>query len=89
MFFTTISYSQNAFTEYQFDAKRGSEAAILALTDEFWGDAEFKSGGINIESFNIGNNESSHRIVLYGDPANWEEVTLCQILINGVFLYRD
>ena len=48
MFFTTISYSQNAFTEYQFDAKRGSEAAILALTDEFWGDAEFKSGGINI-----------------------------------------
>ena len=71
MFFTTMSYSQNAFMEFQFDAKRGSDSAILALTDEFWGDAEFKSGGINIESFNIGNDESTHRIVLYGDPANW------------------
>jgi len=71
MFFTTISYSQNAFMEFQFDAKRGSEAAILALADEFWGDAEFKSGGIDIQSFNIGNDESTHRIVLFGDPSNW------------------
>jgi|TARA_B110000259_G_scaffold70396_1_gene82936 hypothetical protein len=71
LIFTTFSYSQNAFMEFQFDAKRGTESAILALTDEVWGKAEFKSGGINIESFNIGNAKSSHRIVLYGDPANW------------------
>ena len=68
---SSLTYSQNAFMEFQFDAKRGSQDAILALTDEFWGDAEFKSGGINIEAFNIGNAESTHRIVLYGDPANW------------------
>ena len=68
---SSLTYSQNAFMEFQFDAKRGSQDAILALTDEFWGDAEFKSGGINIEAFNIGNVESTHRIVLYGDPANW------------------
>ena len=67
---SSLTYSQNAFMEFQFDAKRGSQDAILALTDEFWGDAEFKSGGINIEAFNIGNVESTHRIVLYGDPAN-------------------
>ena len=71
LFVSTFSYSQNAFMEFQFSAKRGTESAILALTDDIWGDAEFKSGGINIESFNIGNEKSTHRIVLYGDPANW------------------
>ena len=71
LFVSTFSYSQNAFKEYQFSAKRGTESAILALTDDIWGDAEFKSGGINIESFNIGNDKSTHRIVLYGAPANW------------------
>lgn len=71
IFVSTISYSQNAFLEFQFDAKRGTESAILALADEMWGAAEFKSGGINIESFNIGNAKASHRIVFYGDPANW------------------
>ena len=71
LFVSTFSYSQNAFKEYQFSAKRGTESAILALTDDIWGDAEFKSGGINIESFNIGNEKSTHRIVLYGDPGNW------------------
>lgn len=33
--------------EFQFDAKRGTQDAILALTGEQWGEAEFKSGGIN------------------------------------------
>tara|TARA_B110000091_G_scaffold204323_1_gene238851 strand:- start:4880 stop:5551 length:672 start_codon:yes stop_codon:yes gene_type:complete len=70
LFVSTFSYSQTAFMEYQFSAKRGTESAILALTDGFWGDAEFKSGGINIQSFNIGNDKSTHRIVVYADPAN-------------------
>jgi len=42
LFVSTFSYSQNAFKEYQFSAKRGTESAILALTDDIWGDAEFK-----------------------------------------------
>jgi hypothetical protein len=70
LFVSTFSYSQTAFMEYQFSAKRGTESAILALTDDFWGDAEFKSGGVNIQAFNIGNDKSTHRIVVYGDPAN-------------------
>jgi hypothetical protein len=56
--------------EYSFKAKRGEESAILALIDEVWENAKFKSGGIDVASFNIGNETSSHRIVLYGDPAN-------------------
>jgi len=71
LFVSTFSFSQNAFTEYQFEAKRGTESAILALTDAMWGNADFKSGGIDIESFNIGNENSTHRIIFYGDPANW------------------
>ena len=70
---STAGFSQ-AFMEFQFDAKRGTEDAIFALTDEFWGEAEFKSGGINIESINIGNEKASHRVLLYGDPANWGRV---------------
>ena len=70
---STAGFSQ-AFIEFQFDAKRGTEDAIFALTDEFWGEAEFKSGGINIESINIGNEKASHRVLLYGDPANWGRV---------------
>jgi hypothetical protein len=70
LFVSTFSYSQTAFMEYQFSAKRGTESAILALTDGIWGDAEFKSGGVNIQAFNIGNDKSTHRIVVYGDPAN-------------------
>ena len=71
VFISTFSYSQNAFKEYQFQAKRGTESAILALMDNMWENAEYKSGGIDIESFDIGNVNSSHRIILYGDPANW------------------
>ena len=33
LFMSSISYAQNAFMEYQFFAKRGTESAILALTD--------------------------------------------------------
>ena len=74
LFVSTFSYSQNAFSEYQFTAKRGTESAILALADDMWGDAKFKSGGLNIESFHIGNNESTHRIVVFGDPVNWGRI---------------
>jgi hypothetical protein len=74
LFLSTISYAQNAFTEYQFTAKRGTESAILALADDMWGDAKFKSGGLNIESFEIGNKESTHRLVVFGDPANWGRI---------------
>ena len=32
---STTGFSQ-AFMEFQFDAKRGTQDAILALTDELW-----------------------------------------------------
>jgi hypothetical protein len=74
LFVSTISFSQNAFKEYQFSVKRGTEAAILALADDMWGDAEFISGGINIEALEIGNQSATHAIVMYGDPANWGRI---------------
>ena len=73
MLVSTAGFSQ-AFMEFQFDAIRGTQDAILTLTDELWGETEFKSGGINIESINIGNEKASHRVLLYGDPANWGRV---------------
>ena len=50
--------------EFQFDAKRGTQDTILSLTDEFWGETEFKSGGINIESIQIGN-EDLHTVYYF------------------------
>ena len=43
LFVSSLSFSQNAFMEYQFQAKRGTESAILALMDNMWENAEFKS----------------------------------------------
>jgi len=71
VFFSTLAYSQNAFKVYEFEAKRGCQDAILELADGFWGEANFKSGGIKIQRMSIGGEPSTHRIVVYGDPANW------------------
>ena len=64
------AYSQNSFRVYHFNAKEGAESAIAALADEYWGDAKFKSGGVQIERIGIGDNEWTHRVVVFGQVGN-------------------
>ena len=47
--FTTISYAQNTFRLWHFNAKDGAEAAIGELMIKHNENAKFKSGGIQIE----------------------------------------
>jgi len=49
VFCITSLFSQNTFQLWNFNAKNGMESAIANLADEQWGDAKFKSGGIQIE----------------------------------------
>ena len=63
----TLGYSQNTFRLWHFNAKDGAENAIAALADEYWGDAKFKSGGVQIERIGIGDNEWSHRVIVFGE----------------------
>ena len=65
-----VAYSQNSFRVYHFNAKEGAESAIAALADEYWGDAKFKSGGVQIERIGIGDNEWTHRVVVFGQVGN-------------------
>ena len=63
----TLAYSQNSFRVYHFNAKEGAESAIAALADEYWGDAKFKSGGVQIERISFGDNKWTHRVVAFGE----------------------
>ena len=65
-----VTYSQNSFRVYHFNAKEGAESAIASLADEYWGDAKFKSGGVQIERIGIGDNEWSHRVIVFGQVGN-------------------
>ncbi|MAJ50521.1 MAG: hypothetical protein CMB82_02770 [Flammeovirgaceae bacterium] len=60
-------FAQNTFQYWNFNAKPGMEDAIANLTEEYWGDAKFKSGGIQIERYAHGNEPWSHRVILFGE----------------------
>jgi len=66
-----VGLAQTAFMEYQFTVDKGGGEAVESLFDAYFGEATFKSGGVNLESMSIGNEVSTHRVVFYGDPANW------------------
>ena len=65
--FTTISYAQNTFRLWHFNAKDGAEAAIGELMTKHNENAEFKSGGIQIERISYGDNVWTHRVVAFGE----------------------
>ena len=65
--FTTISYAQNTFRLWHFNAKDGAEAAIGELMTKHNENAKFKSGGIQIERISYGDNIWTHRVVAFGE----------------------
>ena len=60
-------FAQTTFQLWNFNAKEGMEESIAQLAEENWGDAKFKSGGIQIERIAHGDNPWSHRVILFGD----------------------
>ncbi|MGB2404623.1 MAG: hypothetical protein ACPIA1_04720 [Flavobacteriaceae bacterium] len=67
VFSITLSQAQNTFSVFHIKAKPGGERAIGALFDDHFGDAKFKSGGVQLERVWIGDNEYTHRIVFFGE----------------------
>lgn len=65
-----FSQGQNSFSLYHFEVKPGGEAPLIALFDEYWGDAKFKSGGVSLEKVNIGDNPWTHRVLIFGEVGN-------------------
>ena len=63
----SISYSQNTFRLWHFNAKDGTEEAIGNLLAEHNKDAAFKSGGVQIERISYGDNMWTHRVVAFGE----------------------
>ena len=66
--FNLNTYSQ-AFTAVEITAERGGQAPLVELFDEYFGDAKFKSGGVNLERLWMGN-LNTHRIVFFGELGN-------------------
>ena len=60
-----------SFTVAYFDAKPYQQDEIAEKFDNFYKDIEFNSGGVYLERLNRGNTMGTHRIVFFGDAANW------------------
>jgi len=60
-----------SFTVAYFDAKPYQQNEIAEKFDNFYKDIEFNSGGVYLEKLNRGNTMGTHRIVFFGDAANW------------------
>tara|TARA_B110000037_G_scaffold119749_1_gene136870 strand:+ start:333 stop:731 length:399 start_codon:yes stop_codon:yes gene_type:complete len=66
VFSVNTLFTQNTFQLWNYNAQPGMEETIAKLAEEQWGDAKFKSGGIQIERFAHGDNPYSHRVILFG-----------------------
>ncbi len=65
--FSFYSFSQNTFRLWHFNAKDGTETAIGELMTKHNANAEFKSGGVQIERISFGDNKWTHRVVAFGE----------------------
>lgn len=60
-------FAQNTYQLWNFNAKPGMEDAIANLAADFWGNAKFKSGGIQVERYGHGDEPYTHRVILFGE----------------------
>ena len=83
--FTTKTFSQNTFRLWHFNAKDGAEAAIGDLMTKHNQNAEFKSGGIQVERISYGDNKWTHRVVSFGEVGKIGRTDLKEFQ-QGLFL---
>tara|TARA_B100001057_G_C22794576_1_gene929060 strand:- start:950 stop:1693 length:744 start_codon:yes stop_codon:yes gene_type:complete len=87
VFFTTYSFSQNTFRLWHFNAKDGTEPAIGELMTKHNENAEFKSGGVQIERISFGDNKWTHRVVAFGEVGKLGRSDLKEFQ-QGLFLEK-
>lgn len=74
LFSLLISFSalaQTIFSERNYSVLQKDMNSFLDLNDNYFGDIEFKSGGVVIDWIRIGSGDFNVRVVRYGDMNNW------------------
>lgn len=87
IFIATNLYSQNTFRLWHFNAKDGTQTAIGELMTKHNENAEFKSGGVQIERISFGDNKWSHRVVAFGEVGKIGRTDLKEFQ-QGLFLEK-
>ena len=64
---TNNTFSQNTFRLWHFNAKQGTEEAIGNIITKHNENADYKSGGVQIERITFGDNLWTHRVVVFGE----------------------
>ena len=72
-FLITVSLSAQdiIYVISQYQVPRKDMSSFLELYDNYYGDIEFKSGGVVIDWIRIGNGDFNVRVGRYGDMNNW------------------
>ena len=87
IFIANNLYSQNTFRLWHFNAKDGTETAIGELMTKHNENAEFKSGGVQVERISFGDNKWSHRVVAFGEVGKIGRTDLKEFQ-QGLFLEK-
>ncbi|NDB79252.1 hypothetical protein EB155_05240 [archaeon] len=71
LFISLSSIAQTIFSERKISVPQKDMSSFLDLNDNYFGDIEFKSGGLVIDWIRIGSGDFNVRVVRYGDMNNW------------------
>ena len=71
LFSISLTAQDIIFAISQYEVPRKDMNSFLELNDNYYGDIEFKSGGVVIDWIRIGNGEFNVRVGRYGDMNNW------------------
>ena len=67
----SLSAQDMIYVISQYQVPRKDMSSFLELYDNYYGDVEFKSGGVIVDWIRIGNGDFNLRVGRYGDMNNW------------------
>ena len=71
LFISVSALAQTIFSERHYSVPQKDLNSFLDLNDNYFGDIEFKSGGVVIDWIRIGGRDFNVRVVRYGNMNNW------------------
>ena len=71
LFISVSALAQTIFSERHYSVLQKDMNSFLDLNDNYFGDIEFKSGGVVIDWIRIGGGDFNVRVVRYGNMNNW------------------
>jgi len=71
LFISVSALAQTIFSERHYSVLQKDMNSFLDLNDNYFGDIEFKSGGVVIDWIRIGGRDFNVRVVRYGNMNNW------------------